>query len=240
MLLSSSSFSNFLDHLSSNSSTLPQAAVMAAAKSEMAQQPQQQEQRQAPKDLNPYSQQSQQQQIGMAMIPEQNVDFSMLSLGNNGMYSFQPQVFVVDTPEMPAPIDTSLLSGKTSNFVAEAFECGSDKIEVPVIERPVEKVEPTEVANAGPVDEEFEADPEFALFHSEPALTNETAKATDDECAEPSIFGGIESEKMLSRYDLVDATAEEATAALAMARVLRISASIEPIVSRLEMLTMDL
>ena len=54
------------------------------------------------------------------------------------------------------------------------------------------------------------------------------------------IFGGIESEKVLARLELVDATEEEATAALAMARVQRISSHLEPIVSRLELLTMNL
>jgi hypothetical protein len=45
---------------------------------------------------------------------------------------------------------------------------------------------------------------------------------------------------MFARYELVDATEEEASAIFAMARVQRISASIDSVVSRLELLTMDL
>jgi hypothetical protein len=233
MLLSSPSFSNFLDHLSSNSQALPQSM-----KPEIQQQAQQQqEQRQAPKDSNPYDHNSQQQQIGMAMIPEQHVDFSMLSLGT-ASYNFQPQVFVVDTPEVPTPIDTSLLSGKSSNFVEESFESDNDKVEIPVVERPVEKelVEFT----ASPADDEFESDPEFALFHAEPATSRNTSALDAVILSSVDIFGGIEPEKVLSRFELVDATEEETSAAIALARVQRISASIESVVSRLEMLTIDL
>ena len=232
MLLSSPSFSTFLDHLSTSPTALPQGSPVKV------EQTQQQEQNQVPKDVNAYNGQfSSQQQIGMAMIPEQTMDFSLLSLGNT--YNFQPQVFVVDTPEMPNAIDASVLSGKTSNFVEESFSCEDEKVEVPVIERPVETkaVEAPETS----VDEEFESDPEFALFHSQPATTAEATKDIDtDNLTDVDLFGGIESEKMFDRYELVDATEEEATAVFAMARVQRISASIDSVVSRLELLTMDL
>lgn len=233
MLLSSPSFSNFLDHLSTTPTAIPQASPV---KVEQAQQ--QQEQNQVPKDVNAYNGQfSSQQQIGMAMIPEQTMDFSLLSLGNT--YNFQPQVFVVDTPEVPNAIDASVLSGKTSNFVEESFGADDEKVEVPVIERPVENK--TVEAPTAPVDEEFESDPEFALFHSQSATTTETAKDIDTEnLTGVDFFGGIESEKILARYELVDATEEEAAAAFAMARVQRISANISSVVSRLELLTMDL
>lgn len=54
------------------------------------------------------------------------------------------------------------------------------------------------------------------------------------------LFGGIESEKALARYELVDASEEEATAVIALARVHHISENIESVVSRLELLTMGL
>ncbi|OAQ61061.1 bZIP transcription factor (LziP) [Pochonia chlamydosporia 170] len=232
MLLSSPSFSTFLDHLSTSPTALPQGSPVKV------EQTQQQEQNQVPKDVNAYNGQfSSQQQIGMAMIPEQTMDFSLLSLGNT--YNFQPQVFVVDTPEMPNAIDASVLSGKTSNFVEESFSSEDEKVEVPVIERPVETkaVEAPETS----VDEEFESDPEFALFHSQPATTAEATKDIDtDSLTDVDLFGGIESEKVFDRYELVDATEEEATAVFAMARVQRISATIDSVVSRLELLTMDL
>ncbi|KAM0559364.1 hypothetical protein ACHAPJ_004388 [Fusarium lateritium] len=233
MLLSSPSFSNFLDNLSSNP-----AAAQQTPQLKVEPQP---EQRQVPKDINPYnSQQSQQQQIGMAMIPEQNMDFSMLTL--DGSFNFQPQVFVVDTPEVPDAIDTAVLSGKTSNFIEPIFDSEEEKLEVPAIERPAEKPEVSEPAAAAPVDDEFESDPEFALFHTEPATTTtQQPKEFDTEgLSHVDIFGGIESEKILSRLELVDAGEEECTAALAMARVQRISASCDAVTSRLELLTMDL
>ncbi|KAI8724581.1 BZIP domain-containing protein [Fusarium sp. LHS14.1] len=231
MLLSSSSFSNFLDTLSSN----PAAST---APTQLKVEPQQ-EQRQMPKDINPYNaQQSQQQQIGMAMIPEQNMDFSMLSLDNT--YNFQPQVFVVDTPEVPA-LDAAVLSGKTSNFVEPAFDSEDEKVDMPIIERPVEKPRVSEPVEAVPVDAEFESDPDFALFHNEPATATEQPKELDTEClSNVDLFGGIESEKVLSRLELVDASEEETTAALAMLRVERICASTQAVVSRLELLTLDM
>jgi hypothetical protein len=129
MLLSSPSFSTFLDHLSSNPTSLPQNTSVKV------EQVQQQEQDQIPKDVNAYNGQfSSQQQIGMAMIPEQTMDFSLFNLGTT--YNFQPQVFVVDTPELPNVIDASVLSGKASNFVEESFSSEDDKVEVPAIERP--------------------------------------------------------------------------------------------------------
>lgn len=231
MLLSSPSFSNFLDHLSSNPATMNQAPQLKAEAQ------QQQQQAQQPKDVNPYGSQQSQQQIGMAMIPEQSMDFSMLSIDNSA-YNFQPQVFVVDTPDVPAPIDAAILSGKSSNFVEPSFDSDEEKVEMPVIERPVEK---TQVTESTEVDSEFESDPEFALFHSEPATSSSEPKELDTDClSHIDLFAGVESEKALARFELVDASEEEATAAMAMARVQRISANVDAVVSRLELLTMDL
>ncbi|PNY27952.1 Uncharacterized protein TCAP_02123 [Tolypocladium capitatum] len=235
MLLSSPSFSNFLDHLSTNPTALPQAVQIKV-------EPQQsQEQSQVPKDVNPYGgQYSSQQQIGMAMIPEQAMDLSVLSLDNTS-YNFQPQVFIVDTPEVPAAIDVSVLSGKTSNFVEESFESDEEKVEFPAIERPAESLKACEPAEEAPVDEDFESDPEFALYHSEPAASREESEAVDtDSLSNVDLFGGIEADKVLARYELVDATEEEVSASFAMARVQRISANMESVVSRLELLTMGL
>jgi bZIP-type transcription factor MBZ1 len=245
MLLSSPSFSNFLDHLSSNPVSLPQQ--QAPVKTE-----QRQEQRQLPKDVNPYSaaQQLQQQQIGMAMIPEQSMDFSMLTLDGDS-FTYQPQVFaVLETPEVPASIDTAVLSGKTSNFVGQSFDADDNKVDMPVIENPAAKTqaplnpEATHAAAAPAVvfDDEFENDPEFALYHSEkPAAQSAEAHAEADanDFAPVDIFRGVESEKILARYELVDASEEEAGALLAMARIQRITASLDCVVARLEALTMD-
>lgn len=226
MLLSSPSFSNFLDHLSTNSAAIPQP--LAQVKVEP--QPEEQQQQQVPKDVNPYGAQSSQQQIGMAMIPEQTMDYSMLALDG---YNFQPTVFAVETPEIPAPIDAAVLSGKTSNFVESLTD--DEKVEAPVIERPVQ-VEATEPADVAPVDDKFESDPEFALFHAQSVSV--PAESTPSESI--AVFGGIDAEKALSRFELVDATEEEECAAYAMARVQRIAASAESVVARLELLTLEL
>merc|ERR1712000_347600 len=231
MLLASPSFSNFLDHLSANPAQAPAPQVKV--------EPQQEQQRQSlPKDTNPYGSMESQQQIGMAMIPEQTMDFSMLSLDNS--YNFQPQVFVVDALEIPAPIDASALSGKSTNFAEPLTDLDEEKMEVPALERPAERPESTEGKTA-PRDEDFESDPEYALYHSEPATATETRSELDTEgLSNVDLFGGIEAEKVLARYELLDASEEETSAAISMARVQRISDSIESVVSSLELLTMDL
>jgi regulator of replication initiation timing len=231
MLLASPSFSNFLDHLSAN----PSQAQAPQVKVE----PQQEQQRQSmPKDTNPYGSVPSQQQIGMAMIPEQTMDFSMLSLDNS--YNFQPQVFVVDALEIPAPMDASTLSGKSTNFAEPLAELDEEKMEVPALNRAVERTEPVE-GNTAPLDEAFESDPEYALYHSEPTTPTERRSELDTEgLSNIDIFGGIEAEKVLARYELLDASDEEMSAAISMARVQRISDNIEGVVSRLELLTMDL
>ncbi|KAK6225457.1 bZIP transcription factor [Colletotrichum tabaci] len=237
MLLASPSFSNFLDHLSTN----PQAAPQPAAAVKVERQP---EQRQIPKDINPYANQGQQQQqqIGMAMVPEQNMDFAMLNIDNDA-YNFQPQVFaVLETPDVPVTIDSNVLSGKSSNFVGEKFESDDEKIDIPAIEAP--KTLAPELPSLAPAetevfDDEFENDPEFALYHSTPALSAEGPVELDTEgFSRIDIFGGVETEKVLARYDLVDASEEEQNACVAMARVQRLSASLEPVLARLESLVL--
>ncbi|KAG5984699.1 BZIP-type transcription factor mbz1 [Claviceps digitariae] len=234
MLLASPSFSDFLDNLSNNSTGLPQNASVKV------EQTQQQEHNQVSKDLNTYNEQyTSQQQIGMAMIPESSMDFSLVN-PDNLAYNFQPQVFIVDTPEIANAIDATVLSGKTSNLVEEVFASDEEKVEVSAVERLLE-ANTSESGCDAPVDEEFEADPQFALFHSETTVIDEAPKEINTEnLMEIDIFGGIEAEKMLTRFELVDATEQEASAAFAMARVQRISAYIEPVVSRLELLTMEL
>jgi bZIP-type transcription factor MBZ1 len=234
MLLSSPSFSDFLDRLSSNPQQVPQPQQ---------QQPQQQQEnnRQVPKDVNPYTAQQhlQHQHISLAMIPEQSVDFNMLSMDTSDTFNYQPQVFsVLETPE--PTLDAAILSGKSSNIVDEQFEAEDEKVEMPVIERPaaVEK----EVAPASvPVDEKFESDPAFALYHDSPVTETSTPVELDTEgLSNVDIFGGIEPEKVLARYELVDASEDDAAATLAMARVQRISANLESVMARLESLTVGL
>jgi len=176
-----------------------------------------------------------QQHVGMTMIPEQTMDFSMMDINANQQYSYQPRVFaVMSLPEEPI-IDAAFLSGKSSNFVGEPehFDSEDDKIEIPIIQRQPElKSEaPTTIITPTIVDDEFDNNPEFALFVDSPA---------SEETSEETIFGGISSEKALARIELVDAEKEEATADAAIRRVQRLAASLEDVFSRLEALTVDL
>lgn len=118
MLLSSQAFSGFLSELSQNGMPAPTTAP--------ASQPQPQP---IKKDVNPHqvARQSQNQQthVGMTIIPESSVDFSMLdstqpSNWNTGfgMNSYQVCA-VMELPEGPA-IDTSVLSGKKSFDTADS------------------------------------------------------------------------------------------------------------------------
>ncbi|KAI3395762.1 hypothetical protein diail_893 [Diaporthe ilicicola] len=237
MLLSSPSFSDFLERLSTNPNPAPQPT---------AQVDQRQGTRQAPKDVNPYAahQQVQRQQIGLAMLPEQNMDFSMVGVDAEA-YNYQPQVYaVLETPE--PVIDASVLAGKSSNFVGEAFESEHvEKIDMPVIERPMVAEEKLSAPKApeSPVDEQFENDPDFALYHgsSVTASSEEQAAELDlDGLVQHDLFGGVESEKMFARYELIDAAEEEEAAARAMARFQRLSDSMEHVCARLELLTSDI
>jgi hypothetical protein len=228
MLLSSPSFSGFLDTLTPNV-----AAPQPPAPAPVEQAPV--ENRQIRKDVNPYAAQQQlSQQINLAILPEHNMDFSMLDITGDG-FSYQPQVFCV--PEMPeVAIDTTVLSGKTSNFVG-SFESEDEKVELPVIERmPVKEIAPIEPVPV--VDEEFDADPTFALFSHATATKSQSQSPDDLELA--PIFGGIEPEKALARIELVDAATAEVMEAIAMARVERICSSLDDVAARLEMMTLHL
>jgi len=158
MLLSSPAFSGFLDTLSSNPATQQAPPPQQQA-------PIQHEQpRQVRKDVNPYGaqqQMQQQQHIGMVMIPEQAMDFAMLDINADG-FGYQPQVYsVLSLPE--TVIDSSILSGKSSNLV-DSLQSEDEKVELPIVERkPVHKLAPSAVVEEI-VDEEFDADPAFALF----------------------------------------------------------------------------
>lgn len=228
MLLSSPSFSGFLDNLSTNPNPAPaqqQQQQQTPIKAEQSSRP-------MPKDVNPFAaqQQLQNQQINFMTLPEQVMDFSMLDLAD-GNFIYQPQVYsVLSLPEVT--INTSLLAGKTSNFVGpSSFDSDDDKIEIPAIERPV--AVKAEVVEEPTVDEEFEADPAFALFTDSP-----TTLIADNELS--PIFTGISSDKSHPHFELVDATEDEALTSLAVARVHRCYSSLDAIAARLEALTIDL
>ncbi|KAI0536314.1 hypothetical protein GGR58DRAFT_514712 [Xylaria digitata] len=236
MLLASPQFSSFLDRLSSDPAALQAQPQMEQRQPQPAQ---------VPKDTNPYNvmNMGQQQQIGMVMIPEQSMDFSMLSL-NPDSFSYQPQVFtVLETPELPE-INTDALAGKTSNFVGESVS-DSDKTDAPSLEAPVpsmiEKPQVEVNAELAPAETEktisnldgdiFDDDDDGYSLPSQRPLELDT-----DGFSAVDIFGGIDPEKAFARYELVDSSEEEKIASMAARRVERLAANLAATISRLELL----
>ncbi|CZS95603.1 related to bZIP transcription factor [Rhynchosporium agropyri] len=227
MLLSSPSFSGFLDTLASN----PAAAQTAQA----AIQPQQtlqveQPQQRVRKDLSPYAappQQMRQQHIGMTMIPEQTMDYSMLDL--TGTYSYQPQVFSV--PSLPETfIDTETLSGKNSSFCSPKSD--SEKIELPKIER-MPAPEPEKIEASVVVDTEFDSDPAFALY-SAPVPASLSAP---EEELDLSFLANLSTKQ--PQYELVTEAGDAASEA-ALRRVDKLVRDMDACAERLMSLTMHL
>ncbi|KAI1740496.1 hypothetical protein F4680DRAFT_458513 [Xylaria scruposa] len=240
MLLATPSFSSLLDSLSQDPT-----ALMSQVQPQMERR--QPEPTQIPKDPNPYNATpfGQHQQIGMVMIPEQSMDFSMVHHQNSTDF-YQPHVFaVLETPELPE-IDTDALMGKSSNFVDEAPVSDGDKTDAPSLEAPVlSTIEKPQVPD----------------LKSEPASAEKKVSNLDgdifddDDCSTPSlrpleldtdgfspvdIFGGIEPEKAFARYELVDSSEEDKLASMALKRVERLAASLAATISELERLDMDM
>lgn len=236
MLLSSPSFSTFLDHLSQNPNAAPQQQQLAA----QLEQRQPEQRQQMPKDVNAYAaaRQAQQQQIGMVMIPEQTMDFSMLNIAESSeAYNYQPQVFtVLETPEMPE-IDMAILSGKTSEAASDCYE-STEKVEISVPEVPVllESAK-AQVPNA-PM-EQAEAEKVVADLDAD-IFDDETSSSTVTRTLADGLSSVVIPSEKASVYELVNSSQEEAVASDALARVSRLTASIEATMERLERLTSDL
>jgi bZIP-type transcription factor MBZ1 len=227
MLLSSSSFSTFLEHLSANPAAVSQQsqAQQPAPKAEQ----RQQEMQQLPKDVNPYAvaQPSQAQQIGMVMMPEQNMDFSMLNLESDA-FNYQPQVFsVLETPELPE-IDTSILSGKSSNVVEESLSSDDEKLDAPALESPLSPSieEPSKPADTLAAETPV-VDLDGDIYDDDIPASTTPVRLETESLFHTDLFGGIEPEKALARYELVDISEEEAAAEIAVRRVNRLYASLE-------------
>jgi hypothetical protein len=231
MLLSSPSFSDLLNEMSNNPALVNQASQIQPQPA-----PQQQEQqpRQPPKDVNPYtaSLQHQQQQMGTAMVNQGSSDFANIGLENEpNNFILQPQVFTLSTPELIPSIDVTMLSGKSSNFVGEQLDADDDKVQLPVIERPAEKSLSAPEQPPHPVDPEFESNPEFELYHTP---TSPVSAADEEEAWKVNVFGGVQPEKVLARYELVDASEEEQCALLALEKVQRTCERLEATRVRIE------
>jgi hypothetical protein len=140
-LLRHPAFHPFLDELSRD----PAMAESFSQVTGTAVTPKQQQQ----KDVDPFSasqqyvQQQNSQHVGMALVPEPQLDFASLNLGGNGSWAMQqqhglpmfqqPQVFaVLELPE-PEPLDLSAIAGK-GEPVMPSFE--EEKPDYPEIETP--------------------------------------------------------------------------------------------------------
>lgn len=256
MLLSSSAFSTFLNDLSSTGT--PTINAPTASASHHAPAAQQQMHPKPRKDANPHQQNmhSQQQsntQIGMALIPEQTVDFAAFDPTSNAWagnmdYGFNnAQVFsVMALPQEPNidSIDCGILSGKSSNSVGP-YSTEEVKDNTPSIERMpvVEKVPDVKSECVKPLDDsEFdESDPAFALFVDSPSQAKPTH--ADEEY---QVFGAIELEKAVARFDTIiddasDTSSEDGSfSSAAMARFERMCFNLEATSSRIAAITSHL
>lgn len=262
MLLSSPAFSDFLTRLSEEQAQPHQQMQLPQVP---AQHMPQHEQRQLPKDINPYAAQQQLQQPqsqtspALAAIPEDTFDYSAFleQPAVSDGFSYQPQVYTAEIEPLPLPLDAAVFSGKTTTFVGPCFdedepeECKAD---IPVIDRPAPTVMEPEPIKKNPVDEEFEADPAFALYHDSPAPSTSSvpSEPTTPQCLEDmaaalsqalvsggaELFAGIESEKSAPApmFELVDKEEVEMKEEMAVVRVQRLTANLEAVAERLEML----
>lgn len=139
------------------------------------------------KDLDPYAQQfvQENQHVGMALVPEPQLDFSALNLGGNpnwnvqrahGLPMFhQPQVFAVLELPQPEPqsLDLEAMSGKTESALPTLEE---EKAEYPEIEEreTVKEDVPAPVQAVEAEEQEWSFDPadeSVALFANSPRST---------------------------------------------------------------------
>ncbi|KAI5862456.1 hypothetical protein GGS23DRAFT_101186 [Durotheca rogersii] len=238
MLLSSPSFSGFLDHLSANPAALPQSQL----------QPPQPEQRlsdarQRPKDVHAFATSQPAEQphtIGMVMLPEQSMEWRSLNLGPDH-FNYQPQVFtILETLDLPA-VDTEALAGKSTNFVGELVASGIEKTEAPVLVSPVLPLADAAATPDEPTSSESPASDLDGDIYEEPeTASSKPADLNTDSLIAVDIFGDVEPEKAFARYELVESEGEDIVTSIAARRVDRLMASIEPLLARLERLTVGL
>ena len=181
--------------------------------------------------------------VGMTMVPETQLDFSMLNINNgsnnsnnsntdwnmnNGFNSYQPRVFAVtELPEGPAnPLDVSAMSGKglSTIFAVEDEDASNEeaKLDHPVIELPVQFQQPS----MAPVEDDDE-DSEYDLYRASPATS----------AAPPAPFENLftNPEKVLGRFTLF--VSNEAAEALLAERLERKIAAMEPAFQRIAAIT---
>lgn len=242
MLLSSPSFSGFLDTLSTNPNPVErqQQATPPVVEQQQQQQQQHQEQTHAPKDPNPYAQQQQQNldmNINYAILPDAApLDFSLLDL-NTHDFIYQPQVFAVHSVE-EVRFDASVLSGKPSS----TFEAEEEKLEIPLFTpaaelapAPVSAAKVAEVEEQTEVDEEFDSNPMFSLF----APSSSSAAAAPLPLDTAALIASIQPAKAMLGFELVDADEAERESERRLVKVQMLGRGIEAVVARLEGLGLE-
>lgn len=178
--------------------------------------------------------------VGMTMVPEPQIDFSVLNLNNNGNnwavnngfgYQPQPSVFAVhELPEGPVnPLDIQAMSGKGYSAIFNAEDDSTVeevKMDYPVIERPM----PSEKSCA--IGVEQVEDDEDDLYASTPAPSAARAVSASLENQE-SLF--TNPEKAFAHFSLV--ISDEAQEAALADHLARRIAAMEPTLQRIAAIT---
>lgn len=178
--------------------------------------------------------------VGMTMVPETQIDFSMLNLNNNGNnwganngFTYQqPRVFaVLEVPEGPAnPLDTEAMSGKGYSAIFNAEDdspLDEVKPDYPVIEHHVKSEKCATVVE----EEEVEEDSEYDLYNFSPARATSTPSAPLEN--HENLF--TNPEKALAHFALT--ISDEAEETRLAERLERRIAAMEPVLQRLAALT---
>ncbi|KAI0846613.1 hypothetical protein F5Y00DRAFT_264426 [Daldinia vernicosa] len=102
----------------------------------------------------------------------------------------------------------------------------------------IEVPEPVETPTESEVTEYSVADLDGDIYDDEPTVApSKPVELNTDSLTAVDIFGGIEPEKTFARYELVDFSEEDTVAVMAARRVERLAASLEPVLARLDMLS---
>ncbi|KAL6706014.1 hypothetical protein ACN47E_006116 [Coniothyrium glycines] len=182
--------------------------------------------------------------VGMTMVPEPQIDFSVLNLNNGGNttawganngfgYQPQPSVFAVhQLPEGPVnPLDTEAMSGKGYSAIFHAEDASATeeaKTAYPVIERPVQSEQPTATVEEADEDEDEDEDD---LYASTPVIS--AAASSSSPAEHEALF--TNPEKALAHISL--SICNEAQEAQLADRLQRRIAAMEPVLQRVAALT---
>jgi hypothetical protein len=209
MLLSSPAFSHFMDNLSSAGSSTP-ASTRSVEQPRTEASRQNQNVSMTRKDVNPYAasqRQAQQQanpQVGLALVPEHQVDFSAMdlnttwpvgSMGNNSWTTNQQVFAVIEIPAGPPvdqQIDIGILSGKSQNSLLSQSQKEEFKQDTPSTRRlPSISQDTRSNADSKPPISLHPSDPEYSILWDGSSSEKGSPKPFESACA----FNGLKSEK---------------------------------------------